>query len=697
MFRISVDVGGTFTDVVVADQSGKLTLGKALTTPDRSFDGFLAGLKHAAGQMDVSSDDILKDSDVLIYGTTRATNAIVTGQTAKTAFLTTEGFPDTLIYKRGGKRKPFQVDVEFPKPYIPRNLTYEIPERIGSEGQIIEPLNEQRTREILGILKARGVEAISVGLLWSVVNNEHEKRVGALIEEELPGVPYTLSEQLNPVIREYTRMSAACIDASLKPLMQSHLKAYGEDLSAAGFGGQLLISSSSGGVLHVDEVVERPIFMVKSGPAMAPLAGRTYAAAENQSDDVIVVDTGGTTFDVSLIRRGEVKYSRDTWLVQEFNGYNLGMSSVDIRSVGSGGGSIAWIDVGGLLQVGPQSAGSVPGPACYGRGGRDATVTDAAVVLGYIDPDRFLGGRMQLDAAAAKTAIDSLASRLGKTTEETAFGVMAIANEEMIKAISEITVHDGVNPAESIIVAGGGAAGLNIVPIARALGCETVLLPRTAGALSACGAQYSDIVSEYGRNGYSQSKDFDFDSVNSVLSEINHQMDGFADEMRAFGIDDFKREYFLEARYLNQQWETEIRLPVIPPITSEEAVKSIVDTFHETHDRLYGGHEKDGVVEFVNWKGRLTAILSKPGQVNAESSVDDAIEANRHVQAFFGDPGVLNTPIYLGDDLRPGSLIEGPAIIEEPTTTLVVYPSSSVSVTSGHNYLINVGSEEKGS
>ena len=694
MYRISVDVGGTFTDVVVADDKGRLTLGKALTTPDRSFDGFFAGLKHAAGQIDVGVEDILKASDVVIYGTTRATNAIVTSKTAKTAFLTTEGFPDTLIYKKGGKRKPFQVDVVFPKPYIPRNLTYEIPERIGSEGQVIVPLDEDKTRATLEILKGRDVEAVAVGLLWSVANPAHENRIGELIEEAMPGVSYTLSSRLNPVVREYTRVSAACIDASLKPLMQSHLQDFGKDLSQSGFAGQLLISASSGGVLHVEEVVERPIFIVKSGPAMAPLAGRAYSSVEDLGGNVIVVDTGGTTFDVSLIRDNEVKYSRDSWLVQEFNGYNLGMSSVDIRSIGSGGGSIAWIDSGGLLQVGPQSAGSKPGPACYGRSGEEATVTDAAVVLGYIDPERFLGGRMTLDAGAARRVVGQIAERLGKSLEETAAGIMTIANEEMIKAITEITVHDGLNPAESIIVAGGGAAGLNIAPIARALGCEKVLLPKTAGALSACGAQFSDVVSEYARGAYAQSTKFDFDAVSEALNGINGQMDAFADEMRAHGVKDFRREYFLEARYLNQQWETEFRLPVDPPIANAADVEKIADAFHETHDRLYGAHDKASPIEFVNWKGRLTAMLSKPEPLIADALDKQTPLASRHSQASFGAQGAVETPVYLGAELKPGNVLPGPAIIEEPTTTVVVYPGSTATVTAGQNYLLTIDLEQ---
>jgi N-methylhydantoinase A len=341
------------------------------------------------------------------------------------------------------------------------------------------------------------IEAVAVSLLWSIVNPNHEVRLGELIAEIMPDIPYTLSHQLNPIIREYPRTSSTAIDASLKPLMQSHLSEFERDLRAANYNGEILVSSCSGGAMHVKDVVEKPIYTVKSGPAMAPLAGIAYAEAEGEGNDVIIVDTGGTTFDVSLVRAGQIKFTRETWLLGEWIGYNLGLSSVDVRSVGAGGGSIAWIDSGGLLRVGPKSAGAVPGPACYGTGGTEATVTDAAVVLGYIDPDYFLGGRMALDAAAARHAVTAIAEASDMSAEQAAFAIITIAGEQMIKAIQEITVQDGVNPAESILVAGGGAAGLNILPIAKALGCAKVLVPSTAGALSACGGQYSNIVTEY--------------------------------------------------------------------------------------------------------------------------------------------------------------------------------------------------------
>ena len=391
--------------------------------------------------------------------------------------------------------------MEFPKPYIPKHLTYEVPERVNAEGGIEKPINVERTREIIRELSLRNVEAVAVCLLWSIENPAHELVVGQMLAEEIPEVPFTLSHELNPVIREYPRASSTAIDASLeRPLMQQYLSP-AERLDPRGVlkncGGELLISASSGGLMHIDEMVKRPIYMSKSGPSMAPLAGIAYAKAEGSEDDVIIVDTGGTTFDVSLIRNGTIKYTRETWLGPKFISTLLGMATVDVRSVGAGGGSIAWVDAGGLLRVGPQSAGSSPGPACYGLGGTEPTVTDAAVTLGYISPDRFLGGRMKLDGHAADRAVGSVATLLKKSVKETAAAILRLSSETMIKAVEDITVHDGVNPADSVLVAGGGAAGLNIVSIGKSLGCKKIIVPKAAGAITASGAQYSDVAIDF--------------------------------------------------------------------------------------------------------------------------------------------------------------------------------------------------------
>jgi N-methylhydantoinase A len=689
MYRVSADVGGTFTDVVVADASGQLTLGKALTTPERSYAGFRAGLENAADQLGVDADHILRECHVLIYGTTRSTNAIVEGKVARTAFLTTAGFPNILHYRQGGKEGVFDLSKDPTPPYVPRKYTYEIPERVNAEGGIERPLDEDAVVAVIGQLRTREIEAVAVCLLWSTVNPFHEERIAALLDEHLPGVPYTLSSQLNPVIREYPRASSTCIDASLKPLMQKHLRDLESDLEEVGFSGQLFVSASSGGVMHAREIIERPIYSVKSGPAMAPLAGLAYSREEGTGDDIIICDTGGTTFDVSLVRAGGVKYSRETWLGGKWVGHNLGMSTVDVRSIGAGGGSVAWVDPGGLLRVGPRSAGSVPGPASYGRGGSDATVTDAAVVLGYIDPEQFLGGRMQLDAEAARAAVEVLATQLSMTVENTALGIIKLASEQMISAIREVTINDGINPRESIIVAGGGAAGLNIAPIAESLGCSRVLIPRTAGGLSACGAQYSDIVMDFGASCYSRTRAFDFPSVNKTLSNLRARATDFGEELSSHGIEAYRLTTFVEARYVGQQWEIEIPLGISAEMGDSD-VGDLEEEFHSTHERLYAVREASSEVECINWKVRLVAPLESPSASQAVTR-SDSVAVHRTTSAYFGGASRLETPVLRGAELASNHVVNGPAIIQEPTTTIVVYPGQTATLTPRGHYLIDTG------
>lgn len=687
MYRISVDVGGTFTDVVVAGADGLLTLGKALTTRDRSYTGLRAGLEDAARQLDVPADRVLAGASLLIYGTTRSTNAVVQGATARTAFLTTEGFPNILHYRQGGKERPFDLGRGDLPPYVPGKYTFEVPERINAEGGIERPLDEDAVVAVLDRLRELRIEAVAVCLLWSTVDDRHEARVGRLVEDHLPGVPYTLSSVLNPVIREYPRASSTCIDASLKPLMQAHLRDLRDDLAGAGFAGELLVSASSGGLMSVDDTIDKPIYTVKSGPAMAPLAGLQYAGVEGLTDDIIVCDTGGTTFDVSLVRGGVVRYSRESWLLGKWVGHNLGMSTVDVRSIGAGGGSVAWVDAGGLLHVGPESAGSTPGPACYGLGGERPTVTDAAVVLGYIDPDHFLGGRMQLDVDAARRAVGTVAQQLGMSLDRTAFGILSIADEEMIKAITDVTINEGINPRDSVIVAGGGAAGLNIGPIAAALGCAQVVVPRTAGGLSACGAQYSDLVMDATAAHAARAQTMDLAAVDGTLESLHDRLAPSIKELAAQGLDRHRLALTVEARYVGQQWEIPVDLP-FTRIAGPDDVAGLVAAFHRTHQRQYAVHDPASDIECVNWKLRLTVELDRPSALTPAVAGAAGPQATRTTDAYFGGDGRVGAPVYDGPSLQPGQRIEGPAVIEEPTTTIVVYPGMSAELSPAANYLL---------
>lgn len=688
-YRISVDTGGTFTDVVVADPSGRLHIGKAPTTPQRAYTGLSASLDDVAASLGMNRRELLAQTSLFTYGTTRATNAIVERKVAKTALLVTAGFPEILVLKEGGRFDPHKWDFDYPKPYIPRRYTFEIPERMTSEGTVDTPLDEAAARQTLELLKKRGFEAIAVCFLWSVANAAHERRVGELIEEILPGIPYALSHKLNPILREYRRASATAIDASLAPIMRAHLQHLSDDLRADGYRGELLVSTSFGGVMHIDDVVDRTIYMTKSGPAMAPVAGYTYAAAEGLGDSVIVCDAGGTTFDVSLVRKGEVKFTRETWLGGQYTGDCLGLSSVDVRSIGAGGGSIAWIDSGGLLRVGPQSAGAQPGPACYGRGGVEPTVTDAALVLGYIDPDYFLAGRIKLDVAAGRAAVGRIAETLGKSVEAAAAGILSLAGEHMVKAIQEITVNEGYDPKDSVIIAGGGSSGFNAVEIAHKLGCKQVIVPRTAAALSACGAHYSSIVFEHGGSAVTRTDVFDFDKVNATLHDIAAEIEVFAKGVRDRGIADATVTWSVEARYLYQVWELEVPLTK-GSFDGPEDIEALVKAFHAAHERAYAVTQIGQPIECLSWKARFTGRLDTLPPARAEDARPQPAKPAAHRPAFFANHGQVDVPIYKGNSLPPGSMIEGPAIIEEPTTTVVVYPGTRARVSAAGSYVIDV-------
>jgi N-methylhydantoinase A len=691
-FRISVDTGGTFTDVVVADEAGALHLAKAPTDLDRAFQSIRDALEQLESELGVSIAELLGRTDVFTYGTTRATNAIVEGRTARTAFFTTEGFPDILLLREGGKPEPFR-QLAYPPAYVPRFLTFEIRERVDSEGDVFVPLDEQSVVEAIGEARRLGAEAVAVCLIWSIVNPEHELRVGELLAREWPDVPFTLSHQLNPIIREYRRASSTAIDASLKPLMQDYLRTLEQDLRAAGLRGHVFIATSFGGAWRPKEVTERPIYSIGSGPSMAPIAALTYADVERDDRDLIVCDTGGTTFDVGLVSAGAITYSAETWLGGRWIGHITGIRAVDVKSIGAGGGSIVWIDPGGLLRVGPQSAGADPGPACYGHGGTDATITDAAVVLGWIDPDQFLGGRLPLDAEAAFAAVErTLAGPFGLSVHEGAHAAMTIHSENIVGAIREITIAQGIDPREVTMVAGGGASGLNVVPIARELGCRRVLLPSMASALSACGALFADIVSEFSRSRYEETRSLDREAVNDALADVEEQADAFLVGLDGLPVTGRRKEFFVEARYRAQVWELDVSVP--RRLDSDEHVRAVEEAFHATHERIFAVREPGQYLECLLWKARATAVLDKP-ELRPRQPARVGAEGEGYVEAYFRETGLATVPRYDGPFLPAGTIVDGPAILREPTTTVVVYPGSRAVVTQHGNYLLELAPDQR--
>jgi N-methylhydantoinase A len=689
--RIAVDTGGTFTDAVAGDGHGGLWVGKALTTHEDVFDGVAAALGEISIQMDLALGELLGRCNLFTYATTHATNAMLTGTTARTAFLTTAGFPDTLVLREGGKFGPFDHAVPYPDPYVPRRLTFEVPERITSEGVIHTPLDELALAAICDELKARDVEAVGVCLLWSVLDPRHELAVAEVLEAQLPGIPYTLSHQLNPVIREYRRASGACIDASLKPLMARHFAGVRERLVAAGLAGELLVVTSTGGVTPIVDMERRPILAVNSGPAIAPV-GAAAATASDWSGDAIVCDMGGTSFDASLLRDGEVGLTSETWLGGQFTGHLTGLSSVAVESIGYGGGSVAWIDDGGLLRVGPHSAGSDPGPACYGRGGRAPTVTDAAVVLGYIDPASFLDGRMRLDRAAA---LDAIAREIGDPLdlepEPAAAAVMALATASMAAALEGLTIAQGLDPRSALLIGGGGASGLCVGAIAKEIGARRVLMPATASVLSAFGGLHSDLVADFAASHATDTRTMDVDAVADVLGGLDDEIESFLARV-SLGEGAIERQFSVEARYRFQVWDLDVPLrgngstQTVDPEQLEQA-------FHAVHERVFGVRDEGQLVECTTWRARGRAALAVPRAPSAPTSIGE-LAPRAFASAYFPGLGETVTPRFEGLRIPAGQAVVGPAVIELPATTVVVYPGTSARRTPEGHLLLEVSDEE---
>jgi N-methylhydantoinase A len=684
-YTISVDTGGTFTDLVLSDESRVLQLIKSPTTPNDVFGGVSGALEGAARSQGTNVEALLAETETFVYSTTSSTNAIIQGRTARTAFLTTAGHRDILVYREGGKLQPHNIAMPYPDPYVPRSLTFEIHERVLADGSIALPLDEADLASTLSRLGELEVEAIGVCLLWSIVNPEHELRVGGLISETLPGVEFTLSHEINPIVREYRRASSAVIDASIKPLMRTHLEHIDARLRGLGFKGEpLMVTHASGGVLSLEDMCARPLHTVDSGPALAPVAGMRYTVEEPdlRFPNTLVVDTGGTSFDVSQSRGERVLYTREKWLGPMWQGHMTGLPAVDTKSIGAGGGSIGYVDDAGLLHVGPESAGADPGPACYGRGGERPTVTDAAVVLGYINPEFFLGGEIALKPEFAFEAIkEYVAGPLGFAPEQGAEAMMAVNSEMMRGFVSNLTITQGLDPRECVIVAGGGAAGLNILAIARELGVRQVLAPKFAAGLSATGGQFSDIMATISRTAFTNTRDFQFESVNRACQEIT-------DDLTAFDLGgEAQIEYICEARYADQIWELDVHLGDRSQFGDEEDVAHLKHRFDELHKEVFAVNQPGEDVEILTWRGEARLARNKPALgVPARREKDGDAVAERRI---FMDGDFRDVPIYRGSELEPGEVLHGPLILEEDTTTIVAIPGSKTIVRPTH-YLFEI-------
>ncbi|MFN3472691.1 MAG: hydantoinase/oxoprolinase family protein [Blastomonas sp.] len=670
--RFATDTGGTFTDLVVEEDDGTITLHKAATTPLDPVAGVLDALRVAADARGISLADLLARGDSFIHGTTHAINAIIQGRTARTALIVTQGHRDILLFREGGRAEPFNHAHAYPQPYVPRALTFEVPERIMAGGKVLIALDEAATAQVLEQIAAADIEAIAVALLWSTVNPAHENRIGEMIATRFPAMPYSLSHSVNPTLREFRRASSAAIDASLKPLMGAYLGSLEARLADAGFAGRVMVLTSAGGMVDAREVAAQPIAAINSGPSMAPVAGRHYALREGGFDNAIIADTGGTTYDISIIAEGRVAMTRDLWIGEPYRGHLAGYPSVEVKSVGAGGGSIARVDASGLLHVGPQSAGAMPGPVCYQRGGTLPTVTDACVVLGYLDPDFFLGGKMQLDADGARRAIEAhIAGPLGVSVEEAAWSIVDLATEAMVQAIQDLVVNQGIDPAKAVLIGGGGAAGLNSTFIARRLGCPRLLIPETGAAMSAAGAMMSDITAEFAATVHSNTARFDVGVVSAAVAGLAGRAEDFIARSGRPG----KTHFIAEARYEGQAWEIDVPLPGAD-FSTPAAIADFRARFEAEHLRLFTIVDPESDIELIGLRARVqcSACDEESEFKLAMAQTDPSPAGSRSV--YFAGSGRADTPVWRLDALPPDKVFDGPALIESDFTTIVVDPGS---------------------
>lgn len=692
-----VDVGGTFTDAAVLDESGEVRVFKSPTTPHDWTEGILGALRVASEYYEEDFTDFLKDISVengglFTHGSTISTNAIVEKKCGKIGILCTEGFRDVFLFREGPNKNPFDMFLDYPEPFTPRYLTLPVKERINSEGGIDTPLDEEMVREQTLKLKGYDVEAICICFLWSTVNDANEKRAAEIVKEVWPEVTVVLSSEVNPSNREYRRWVSAAMDASLRKLISTYANNLNNRLNEEGFVGKVGMLNSAGGVMSTTEIVDRPLYSVDSGPSMAPVSGRKYAMSDLDEKNAVILDMGGTTFDVSCVIEGHISVSKEAIIGSEIPG----ISRVNVHSIGAGGGSIAWVDNGGMVRVGPRSAGSVPGPACYNRGGTLPTVTDANCVLGYLNPDNFNDGRMKLYPELAKEAIRKhVAEPLGISVMEAAYSIWATVNVNMIAAIKDITIWQGIDPRAYAMVAGGGACGLHAIALAEGLEMDNLLIPRTAGGLSAVGGIFSDIVSEYNGSLYTRTNSFDFEGANKLIKGLRKEAEEFFDRNN-ITEDRQKIEVFMEAHYPFQVYELSVDITDFlndEYEITEESIPKMEEAFHKEHERTFSIKD-DTYLECISWRVKAVgkhereAVIPEQKLVEIDLADEPAKNSGTRKVYFKKFNDIKVTPVFCGDELVYGDIVHGPAIIEEPTTTIVILPDYEAKVTKFNNYCI---------
>ena len=681
--RIGTDIGGTFTDLVVARDGQLLARHKSPTTHGDLPAGVMHCLTLAARDLGLTLNELLADTDTFVHGSTVATNAVLEGKGATCGVICTRGTRYTLWRGEGRRQQIFDFSAPPRAPLVRPHRCIELDERIDRYGRVIRDLDDEDVLRAISALRAQGCEAVAVCLLWSVRNARHEQRVGELLRAHWPEAAYSLSSEVQPILREYTRMSCTVLNSMLKPVVSRYLGQLESRLREYGLTGGLLVVTSDGGVQPIEEVSARPVYMLFSGPATGPGAALQFAAAEGAAD-CLLIDMGGTSFDVSTVVDGRIAMTRDG----RIDDHPTGVSAVQVLTLGAGGGSIARVDAGGLLRVGPQSAGASPGPACYGRGGSLPTVTDAYLVLGYLVPDRFLGGRMQLDPAAACAAIElHIAQPLGITVEDAARGICRVVNERMVNGILDMTVRKGLDPRRLVLVTGGGATGVAAVELARELGIARVLVPRETSVLCAFGALNADLAWSTVASHPTSVHDFDAAAIGETLAPMLAAGERFLERLEIPHADR-DLELFVAARYPMQVTEIEVACPTVRPTSADAA--TIADAFHAIHRERYAVAEPESDVEFVMWRV-VARGLTRPVQRSplAPGHAPASLGTSVLVDLHSGER--KSAPMFDVEACGADLSITGPALLVAADTTVVLPTDTRASSRRDGYFLIELG------
>ncbi len=679
-YHLGVDVGGTFTDFALYDvATNRLEFSKTASTPANQAVGVTRGIQRLIERLGIPASEIT----FFIHGTTVATNTFLECKGARTALIVTAGFRDVLQIGRQDRPSLYDWRVRRPEPLVSRHLRFEARERVLHTGEILTPLQPEEVQAVVEQVTKAEVEAVAVCLLHAYANPVHERAIGQALTEALPHLTVVLSSEVLPEFKEYERMCATTINAYLAPVMRRYLHSLQRSIAEVGVRSDLHIMQSNGGIVGAATAVHKPIYTILSGPA-AGVIGSVALAHQAGEPSIISVDMGGTSFDICLSYQGEARRTQES----EVEGFPVKVPMIDIHTLGAGGGSIAWIDPGGALRVGPQSAGADPGPACYDQGGHEATVTDANLALGRLNPEYFLGGRMALDVERARQAISKrVANPLGLSVEEAAEGIIRVVNATMIKGIRVVSVTKGYDPREFCLVAFGGAGPVHAAELAAELNIPRVLVPIAPGVTSALGLLMADTRYDYVRTVLCPGSEL-------VARELGRRYAGMeAEALSQMQGEGLKRDRvsfvrLADVRYLGQGYELEI--PVASGKLASPQVAEVVERFHQTHKRRYGYASPENPVEVVNL--RLTALARSPqprlDAMPLNGAADPPCALKGHRPVYFHQRWV-STAIYDRSQLKPGDVIAGPAVIEQLDSTTVVWPAQRARVDTYCNLILD--------